>query len=184
MKYEILKEFINPPSKTLMHPGDTLELRGYSDSESEVCYYEALEKHGFIKKIKDEPWGPKRGEAYWFIDDLGRVREDTYGGSFIDQCRSKIGDRFQTAKKAQKAAEWLKAFRVLREDTKGFKPDWSGNGCNYAVVYDAFNNELVVHIYQSTQPSIIYFANHEDAKESINKHEKEWRVFYGVEEDK
>lgn len=188
MKYEILKEFINPPSETLMQPGDTLELRGYSDSEHEVCYYNALEEHGFIKKIEDEPWKPKEGATDYFIAEDG-----SDGGSYgmrkelLEYAlrRNEIGNSFPTIEQRDRAKEWLKAFKVLRDDTKGFKPDWKNPAQDkFTVFYDHTDKYLSTINHRDTQAELIIFATGKEAKASAEKHRDAWLTFLGVEEDK
>lgn len=67
---------------------------------------------------------------------------------------------------------------------KGAKPDWGDEEeTKWIVAFDYGSNCLEVFECCYSQISILSFATQYDAKESITKHEKEWRIFFGVEED-
>lgn len=77
----------------------------------------------WFEKIEDAgPWRPKDGERYWTISGLGDCHEASWNDNGLDLARYDIGNYFKTREDAVKATEWLKAFKVLRDDTKGFKP--------------------------------------------------------------
>lgn len=95
-----------------------------------------------------------------------------------------IEDEPWQPKDGEGSVEWLKAFKVLRDDTKGFRPDWSNDNCyRCSVSYDHDARELRIHVSRLSQEATIYFATEEDAKASIEKHKKEWLIFFGVEDD-
>ena len=123
------------------------------------------------------------GYYYWLTEDLGVVEEVEDGGA-VDEKLHAIGNYFQTPEEAEKAVNWLKAFAVLRDDTKGFKPDWQDPDQKVWVVrYDRVGGELITdYFFQWDFGSVIHFATKEDAEVSIKNHRQEWLTFFGVEE--
>lgn len=92
----------------------------------------------------------------------------------------KIGNLFETKEDAEKALAWLKAFKTLRDDAQGHKFDDEED--NYFVECDT-DGELSVAYDSGSINQLIYFKSAELAEKSIEKHEKEWKIFYGVKED-
>lgn len=128
-------------------------------------------------------WRAKRNDSYyWLTEDLGVVEEREDGGA-VDERLHAIGNYFKTEWEAQKAADWLKAFAVLRDDTKGFKPDWeSGFQCKWYVYYNHSKKGLEVSGIWTQQGEALYFASADDADASIKNHKREWLTYFGVEE--
>lgn len=135
----------------------------------------------WFEEIKDEPWKPKDRQRYYYISDTAKVCATYWIGNNINGS-VEIGNCFQTKEQAEKAVEWLKAFKVLRDDTKGFKPDWkSEEQSKWTVYYDSEEGVFHVHLQPITNDSLIYFATEADAEKSIENHRKEWLTFFGVD---
>lgn len=148
---------------------------------------EALDKfieYGFLELVKDEPWEPKKGDTYWVVCENGDVNYVYAEGETGTKSRVAMGNCFQTEEQAKKAVEWLRAFKVLRGDTKGFKPDWKEpDQDKFMVFYDNADKYLGIIKHWGTQAELIIFATEVDARESIEKHKKEWLTFLGVKDD-
>ena len=91
-----------------------------------------------------------------------------------------IGNLFKTEEDAEKALAWLKAFKTLRDDAQGYKFDETAD--NYYVECDT-DGDLSTDSDDGYISQLIYFKSDELARKSIEKHEKEWKIFYGVKED-
>lgn len=89
-----------------------------------------------------------------------------------------VGNCFETREEAEKYLEFLKAKTIIKQDTKGFKPDWNNKDEDkYFGEWD-FDDE-VPHIGLLTnfkQPEI-YFKTFEGIKESFKKHPEEWKTY-------
>ena len=135
----------------------------------------------WFEEIEEEwkPWKPEKNEWYYYFSVSG-LGDEKWIGDKIDEGRYAIGDCFKTEEESEKAFEWLKAFKVLRDDAKGYK--FKKGNYNFVVCYSSTDDSFDIYIKRDDQASIIYFATEEDAEESIKKHEKEWRIFLGVEE--
>lgn len=125
--------------------------------------------------------------VFYFIDVLSpdkpiQIRNiDNSSDWFVERLKS-LGNYFETKEEAKKHLEWLKARAVLIEDTKGFKPDWTDfNQMKYHVQYDYEDCEFGVWSSSFNKYCEIHFATEEDAENSIKAHEKEWKIYLGVE---
>lgn len=133
---------------------------------------------------ENKRWRAGIGEHYWYLDSNGEAYITTEREDDIDDARFSIGDYFKTEEEAQKARDWLKAFTVLRDDTKGFTPNWKDEAEDkYFVIYDHPTDELWVDSDFRYQKNLIYFRSREDAEASIEKHKKEWLTYLGVEDE-
>ena len=140
---------------------------------------------GWFEEIPEyERWRAEPGGNYWCVDDdyleSVEVRE---AGWDIDTARYAAGNYFKTCDEARKAANWIKSFAVLRDDAKGFKPDWGDvEQVKWCVYYDHDGDELSIDVWHTCQDSILSFATGADAKASIKNHRQEWLTFFGMEE--
>ena len=169
--------------------------RGQCISDCIVAYSaQTLEKFPNILKdwfeeIPEQPktvWHLEEGDEYYSIASDGFITTEIYHLSTQseDDMRRKIGNAFLTKKEAEKELTRRKAKVILERDTKGFKPNWKNKYQDkYEVLYDYEFYKLVVDdsVNMPSHPSL-WFATEEDAKESIKNHEKEWKIYLGVEE--
>lgn len=175
MKYRCLKDFLDEDA--------VLHLVG-NEFELEASHFvKMLLANGFIEEIKYESWRPKYNDEYWFVSSDGAESISVWESHLIDEYRYNFGNCFQTKEQAVEVVEWLKAFKVLRDDTKGFKPNWSDDDeRKFSVGYNHDMGELEIYTGRFAQNTIIYFATEADAEESIKKHSHEWKIFFGIEE--
>lgn len=134
-----------------------------------------------LEQAKDDKtgWTPGGGEHYMSVDG-GRVREYTNIYQDATDEAIAVGQCFKTRKEAEDCIEWLKAFKTLRDDAKGHKFDEAVD--NFFVECDT-DGEFRVESDDGFINQLIYFKSAELASESIEKHEKEWKIFYGMKED-
>lgn len=95
----------------------------------------------------------------------------------LDKNRRLVGNYFETQKEAKEHLEWLKARTILLGDVKphdGYNHEWG-------VRFDRHDGELYVYNSDSSYVSEIIFSDENDAYNSIEKHEEEWRTYFGVE---
>lgn len=124
-------------------------------------------------------WRAEDEQEYFFIDGEGFVRGTGECFFSSDDRRYELGNYFKTNEEAGKALDWLKALTILRDDTKGFKPNWGEiSQTKYRVAYRHINGQLYVDWSTEIQHGTIYFASREDAEASIKAHKKEWLTFF------
>lgn len=186
-KYRVLKEYVDPTSRLLHNVGDTVEFLEYHKSESDhqLQYYRSLRNNGFIEEIEDEPWEPKNGEEYAFITDSGVIAIAEQLGTHSDNSREEIGNKFKRGNgQAEKVVKWLRAFKVLRDDTKGFKPDLEDyDEKRWYIWWNIGIKKLITTCNDNAIQHLVYFATEADAMESMKNHKEEWLTFFGVEDD-
>ena len=148
-----------------------------------IHHYNLLDSEWLEELPERKRWRAKKGGQYWCVQSDGGVVYDHEIKVDVDDERYEIGNYFKTEEEAQKAADWFKAFAILRDDTKGFKPDWKDDDQEkWSVVYDHEVGTMSPVNYYTSQKSVLYFVNKDDALESIKAHEREWFIYYGVEE--
>lgn len=176
MKYKVLKECVIESKYHAV--GDVY----YQDRHMALKALMALIDNGFIEGIEDELWAPEYGEPYWFINNTADIlRDDDCPLGQIDKQRVSIGNCFRTKEQAEKAVAWLEAFKVLREDAKGFKPNWGDTNQNkWLVFYCHDTRQFIASRTDFYQSELVYFATEADAEESIKNHRQEWLTFFGV----
>lgn len=149
-----------------------------------IHYYNILDSD-WLEEIPEEykRWRAEKHGSYYFISDNGVVYDSLELYHPTDDYRRSIGNYFKTEAEAEKAADWLKAFTTLRDDTKGFKPNWKdGSQLRWGVEYNYDTNRLSTYLTFGIQNGVIYFATKDDALDSIKKHERQWLTYLNVEE--
>lgn len=94
-----------------------------------------------------------------------------------EECKS-VGNCFETREEAEKYLEYLKAKEVIKQDTKGFKPNWEdGNETKFFGYWDFILEEPDCGLdYRAKTPNV-YFQSLKDIKESFEKHPEEWKTY-------
>lgn len=109
---------------------------------------------------------------------------DEFEDSYEDNLKHhmEIGLAFETKEEAEKHLEWLKARAVLIQDAKDFKPDWKDwDERKWCVEYNYINNCFYAIYTTGHNFGAVHFKSREDANGSIKTHEKEWKIYLGVE---
>ena len=190
-RYKLLKDL------PTFNKGDTFRLDEDSgclvrERDGVVAYspyplekFNILDSEWFEEIPEHKRWRAEYGGSYYSLgESLSVIEEVEYDGA-VDENLHAIGNYFKTEEEAQKAADWLRAFTVLRDDTRGLKANWKdGSQLRWGVEYNYDTNRLSVYLTFGIQDGVIYFASKDDAEESIKAHEREWLTFFncGVEE--
>lgn len=95
----------------------------------------------------------------------------------LEQRRKAFGNYFKTREEAGDCLAYLKARAIIKQDTKGFKPDWSNYEHKFCGAWDLLNNRLFFHPIMTSRQSTIYFRTKEDIEESFAKHPDEWKTY-------
>lgn len=125
----------------------------------------------------------KDGDECWMLSvDLKPIQiewRDTPYHSYLRQ----LGLIYLTKEKLEKELARRKAKVILERDTKGFKPDWDKCQYKYEVYYDYdVKTFFVTDSQNAPSHEELWFATKDDAEKSIRNHEKEWKIYLGVEE--
>ena len=101
----------------------------------------------------------------------------------LDKNRKAIGNYFETIEEAEKYLEYLKAKEVIKQDTKGFKPDWENPSQKRLFGYFNLIDKTLCHFdVGENMESKIFFESEEDIKESFKKHHEEWKAYLTYEQ--
>lgn len=182
-KYKVLKSF---PSSDGGYHHLAGEIYKPTKSASRTAN---LERLGYIEEIPKQPktvWDLKEGDKYYCILDYGGIVEPRWveKEQYNQECRREAGNIFLTYAEAEKELARHKAKQILLRDTKGFTPDWSDpNQPKFTVSMCHTDMVLSIVCWHIYNYGVIYFASREDARTSIKIHEKEWKVYLGVEDE-
>lgn len=164
---------------------------------SRICAYtkDTLKKFPNILKdwfeeIPDRPktvWDLEKGDRHYFIGGNGYIDDVAWDGDEIDELHRSIGNVFLTREDAEKEVARRKAKVILERDTKGFKVD-DNTERFYFVYYDFYDSNLRCDSWTTAMSygqftSRLVFRTEEDAVSSIKNHEREWKIYLGIEDD-
>lgn len=129
---------------------------------------------------ENEPWKPKGGEFYWYIDDDVDSCTARWSGYSMHENRYAIGNAFRTNEEAEFRAEQLKVEAELRRFARPFIVDEK----NYAIYFDHHINDIFIDCYFYTQGRNIQFASAEIAQKAIDTvgAERIKKYYFGIDE--
>lgn len=152
-------------------------------------YYENY-KH---KLSSDEFWDfdewfeeVKKPEQYFTIDILkSKVSEvmKVYHAEWAIKNMKSLGLLFETQEEAEKYLVYLKAKVIIKNDTKGFKPNWHDvNEKKYHGIWDFERGKINWVLSYAFKEINIYFKSQADILGSFDKHPKEWETYLTYEQ--
>lgn len=121
---------------------------------------------------------------YFYIDSKGDIEysKNEWNEDVVEDHKL-IGNYFKTKEEAEKHLEYLKAKVIIKQDTKGFKPDWKDIAEDkYYGFWDASAKILDWIRISILQDDRIYFETKNDIKESFEKHPEEWKTYLTYEQ--
>lgn len=128
-------------------------------------------------------WEPEDGEEYFYISGYGTVYSETWHGAPTDYYRRALGFIYPTEEECEKARERRLAKVRLRR-TSDFKPDFKNGNGGWVVMYDHFERVLAIECYSfcdSGEP--VRYETEEEALKSIRENERDWKIYFGIEEE-
>ena len=181
-RYELLKDL--PFAKA----GEICEINRGGINDYITLYRNEEQIHKF--KVGDnasemfDEWFEEVEELkrYYFIGGLGYIGSDTVDGS-TEKYRQELCNYFETQEEAEKYRGYLKAKSIIKQDTKGFKPDWKDIAEDkYYGFWDSSAKKLDWIRISILQDDRIYFETKNDIKESFEKHPEEWKTYLTYEQ--
>ena len=145
----------------------------------------------WFEEVHEEAPEPKK---YYHLSYAGAIIECEYisnielKGSIIAEEQlienlKTIGNYFETREEAEKYLEYLKAKEVIKQDTKGFKPDWNNRDETKNWGYWNFYQNKPDYDYDYGAKRVeIFFRTREDLKESFEKHPEDWKTYLTYEQ--
>lgn len=123
-------------------------------------------------------------KTYYYIGSMGHIKStEAEGYELSYRLRKLMGNYFETYEEAERYTDYLLAKEVIKEDAKGFEPDWENGwqkkhyGC-----YNIIGNNLGGDVEYTQKKSTIYFQSEDDLKASLKKHPKEWNAYLTYEQ--
>ena len=178
----------------------------------DILSLERSQEHGYFKLCKDRS-NPRSIELYegiveGFIDNFDEwfeeikepkifftidiykskfkeINTDYYSGwSALEVKNIKdLGLLFKTKEEIDKFIAYLKAKAIIKQDTKGFKPNWNNEGEKKFFGSWNFQRKEVYWDYEYINKYVeIYFKTNEDIEESFEKHPNEWKTYLTYEQ--
>lgn len=142
----------------------------------------------WFEKIEEKKYGgrvPKHGDEYWAVISDGSILKDIWSDMGVDKGKFESGSAFWTREEAEKELKRRIAYVILKEDTKGFVPNWADKDQpKYYAAYNYYDNRVDVDnawCYRAHGWGL-YFATEEDVRVSIKNHEQEWLDYLQTEE--
>ena len=156
------------PEKTLVNENNITTNLWVKDMENFDEWFEE------VKKLK----------KYYYIGSMGHVESAEYKGWELSvRLRKMMGNYFETYEETERHIDYLLAKEVIKEDAKGFEPDW--NSLEQIHFYGFWDFQSKKPFYSSTftrKEPTIYFETVEDIEESFKKHSKEWITYLTYEQ--
>ena len=174
-------------SKDGLSDYDYLETNILLDGNQDETVF-SIKRNYFINNFDEWFEEIKEPEQIYYVDSLGGYvskLEKHLLNSFptlIANLKS-IGNYFETREEARKYLKYLKAKTIIKQDAKGFKPEWNnGWQLKFSGYWNCNKNEAVVTWTISNKSSEIYFSSREDVEESFKKHPEEWKTYLSYEQ--
>lgn len=126
----------------------------------------------------------KEPKIFFTIDiyksNFKEINTDYYSGwSALEVKNIKdLGLLFKTVEKTKKYLKYLKDKEIIKQDAKGFKPNWKNpSQKRFFGYYNLIDKKLCYFNAGENMESKIYFGSKEDIKESFKKHPEEWKTY-------
>lgn len=138
----------------------------------------------WFEKMEDSiHWKPKIGDRYFYISGYGTVYSETWHGVPVDYYRRALGFIYPTEEECEKAKERRLA-KVRLQRTSTFEPDFENGNGGWLVYYNYKHRKLdTVPDFSINSGEPVRYKTREDAKRSIEENERDWKTYFGVEED-
>ena len=170
-------------SKDGLSDYDYLETSILLDGNQDEAVF-GIKRNYFINNFDE--WFKEEPKIYFTIDffrkEIAKVSEKEIMGYAIDNVKS-LGLLFETEEEAEKYLEYLEAKEVIKQDAKGFKPDWSDEEQPKHYGYcHAESKRLWRDTEYTEKGSTIYFRSIKDIEESLENHPEEWKTYLTYEQ--
>ena len=130
-------------------------------------------------------WFEEIKEYYVINPVFGEVlktKDNSYSDLQIRNMRN-LGMLFDTWLEADRKLAYLKAKEVIKQDAKGFKPDWSNKEqYKYYGYLDLREHKPIWNVSNIAKTVNIYFESRQLLEESFEKHPKEWNAYLTYEQ--
>lgn len=189
-KYRLLKDlpfakageiFIRETDKKANIDYVEISKRVNADDYDETRF--GLKTNFFLNNFNE--WFEEIKEYYVINPVFGEIlktKDNSYSDLQIRNMRE-LGVLFDTWLEADKKLAYLKAKEVIKQDAKGFKPDWSNKEqYKYYGYLDLREHKPIWNVSNIAKTVNIYFESRQLLEESFEKHPKEWKTYLTYEQ--
>ena len=190
-RYKLLKDLPNLKKGTILSEGKSLfgarTLITKNDVDPIFIGNELFEE--FFKEIQEEPtdsihWKPQPGDRYWFVDYWGTVTCTKWGNTIADSYNFDSGNTYRTEEKCKKDRN-RKLAEVRLRRTSTFEPDFENDNGGWVVCRYHGSKELdCIRTYRCDSGEPVHYKTKEEAEKSIKENERDWKIYFGIEEGK
>ena len=129
-------------------------------------------------------WKPQRGDKIWYLDENGNTNftyfdeDDSYHLS-----RFEFGNTYRTSQECEKARERRLA-EVRLQQTSNFKPNFEDANGGWTVYY-SYKDKKMNSFFAGYDDAgeIVCYETKEEAEKSIEENGRDWKIYFGIEED-
>lgn len=141
----------------------------------------------YFKEIQEPTdsihWKPEYGEDYWVVNSYGLIVKRIWSDSIEDLNMYRLGIIYSTEEECEKAKK-RKLAKVRLQRTSTFEPDFENGNGGWIVEYDYIKHRFVAWRYpfeSSGEP--VRYETKEEAKKSIEENKRDWKIYFGIEEE-
>lgn len=114
--------------------------------------------------------------------DISKKNDNVYSDLQIRTMRD-LGMLFDTWLEADRKLAYLKAKAIIKQDAKGFKPEWNNpSQKRFFGYYNLIDKKLNYSNAGENMESKIFFKTKKDIEESFEKHPDEWKTYLTYEQ--
>ena len=166
--YQIDDEGIPRCAYTLIKPGVSNE------------YFKEIQE-----PIDSIHWKPQQDEKIWYLDENGDTNFTYFDKDNPYHLRRiEFGNAYRTSGECEQARE-RKLAKVRLRRTSTFEPDFENGKGGWIVGYDHQKNRfLSMFVGAADYGESVHYKTKEDTEKSIEENEQDWKIYFGIEEEK
>lgn len=166
--YQIDDEGIPGCAYTLIKPGVSNE------------YFKEIQE-----PIDSIHWKPQQDEKIWYLDENGDTNFTYFDKDNPYHLRRiEFGNAYRTSGECEQARE-RKLAKVRLRRTSTFEPDFENGKGGWIVGYDHQKNRfLSMFVGAADYGEPVHYKTKEDTEKSIEENEQDWKIYFGIEEEK
>lgn len=189
-KYKLLKDlpfakageiFIRETDKKANIDYVEISKRVNADDYDETRF--GLKTNFFLNNFNE--WFEEVKEYYVINPVFGEVlktKDNSYSDLQIRNMRE-LGVLFDTWLEADRKLAYLKAKAIIKQDAKGFNPDWRNKEqYKYYGYWGLREHKPIWNVSNIAKTVNIYFESRKLLEESFEKHSKEWKTYLTYEQ--
>ena len=190
-RYKLLKDLPNLKKGTILSEADSIfgiKILTVKDNSVGTIFIGNELFEELFEEIQEEPtdsihWKPRIGDRCFILENAN-IRPTSYTGILHDYNAWRTGKTFRTEEECEKALKRELVETRLRR-TSAFKPDFKNDNGGWVVYYNPRENRLEVQeVYRLEYGEIVRYKTEKDALKSIKENERDWRIYFGIEEKK